>query len=384
MPRAERPATPEACAELLRSCAERRETVRIRGGGTKDHLGTRVPTDVVVETAALGGIIDHVPEDLTVTVGAGMRFDALRAALATHGQFLPLDPPHVDRGATIGGIIASNSNGFGRHRYGGVRDLLLGIRFALPDGTLGRAGGRVVKNVAGYDLNKLFIGSFGTLGVVVEATFKILPVPALRRAASATFKTSADAFAAADALVRTSLRPAALVVERLDDGGWRLLLAAAGEGAPVGRAIRELSSVAEARGAKPEPVDDPDGALDPLREIVDRASGGAVVRAALPHAAQAGFAEAAVRADRNARIVADAASAIVHVHLRDDADGLDVADGLVADAGVLGGSARLERSARARLEPFGGPAPAGAFLMGRLKDAFDPNGILEPARSGIG
>ena len=384
MPRAERPATPERCAELLRSCAELGETVRIRGGGTKDHLGTRGPTDVVLETASMGGIVDHVPEDLTVTVGAGMRFDALRAALATHGQLLPLDPPHVERGATVGGIIATNSNGFGRHRYGGVRDLLLGVRFALPDGTIARAGGRVVKNVAGYDLNKLFIGSFGTLGVVVEATFKILPLPAVRRAASATFKTSADAFAAADALFRTSLRPTALVVERLDDRGWRLLLAAAGEGAPVGRAMAELSSVAEARGAKAEPIEDPDAALVPLRELVDHAAGGAVVRAALPHSAQAGFADAAVRADRNARIVADAASGIVQVHLRDDADALDLADGLVADARVLGGSARLERSARAAVEPFGGPAPAGAFLMRRLKDAFDPTGILEPARSAIG
>ena len=111
MPRAERPTTPERCAEVLRQCSDERQTVRIRGGGTKDHVGTRRPTDVVLETAELGGIVDHVPEDLTVTVGAGMRFDALRVALGTHGQFLPLDPPHVARGATVGGIIAARSSG---------------------------------------------------------------------------------------------------------------------------------------------------------------------------------------------------------------------------------------------------------------------------------
>src|ERR1700716_12241 len=226
MPRAERPATPEACAELLRVCALERRTVRIRGGGTKDHLGVRRETDVTLETAGLDGIVDHVPEDLTVTVRAGMPFAALQSALAKHGQLLPPDPPPAARGATVGGIIAANSNGFWRYRYGSVRDLLLGVRAALPDGTIARAGGRVVKNVAGYDLNKLFIGSLGTLGVVVEATFKILPVPPVTRAATAIFITPQDAFGAADALVRTSLRPTALVVERTDDRRWRLLIVA--------------------------------------------------------------------------------------------------------------------------------------------------------------
>ena len=200
MPRAERPGTPEACAELLRACADAGRTVRVRGGGTKSDLGAQARTDVVLETGGLDGIVDHVPEDLTVTIRGGMTFAALRDALASHGQFLPLDPPHVARGATVGGIIAANSNGFGRYRYGSVRDLLLGIRAALPDGTIARAGGRVVKNVAGYDLNKLFVGSFGTLGVVVEATFKILPLPPVARAASATFASAEGAFQEAHAL----------------------------------------------------------------------------------------------------------------------------------------------------------------------------------------
>jgi glycolate oxidase FAD binding subunit len=384
MPRVERPATAEACAGVLATCATDRTTVRVRGGGTKDHLGTRRETDVVVETAGLDGIVDHVPEDLTVTVRAGMPFAALRDALAAHGQFLPLDPPHVARGATIGGVIASNSNGFGRYRYGGVRDLLLGVRAALVDGTIARAGSRVVKNVAGYDLNKLFIGSLGTLGVIVEATFKILPVPPVTRAASATFATAQDAFGAADALVRTSLRPTAIVVERAADRRWTLVIAAAGEAAPVERALTELGRVAAARGATVEAVGDPESALGPLRELVDLAVGGAVVRAALPLSAQVPFAEAAARSDRGARVVADAASGIAYVHLPDEAGVIAAADGLLADARVLGGSARVERTAVAGLDPFGGPEPAGAFLMRRLKDAFDPSGVLEPARSALG
>jgi glycolate oxidase FAD binding subunit len=381
MPRTERPSSPERCAEVLRECADGRRTVRVRGGGTKDHLGTRRDTDVVVETADLAGIVDHVPEDLTVTVRGGMRFDALRAALAAHGQLLPLDPPHTTRGATVGGIIAANSSGFGRYRYGGVRDLLLGLRAALPDGMIARAGGRVVKNVAGYDLNKLFIGSLGTLGVIVEATFKILPIPPVTRAAAATFASSTDAFMAADALVRTSLRPTALVVERTERS-WRLVVAAAGERAPVDRAMDELARVAAANGTTAEPLADPEDTLGPLREIVDAASSGVVIRAALPLSAQAAFAEAATRGEGGTRIVADAASAIIHVHLPEGADAV-AAETLIASARVLGGSARVERGTMAGLEPFSGPEPAGAFLMHRLKDAFDPRGILEPGRSAI-
>lgn len=382
MPRAERPDTAERCAELLRACAAELRTVRVRGGGTKDGLGGIRETDVVLETGGLGGIIDHVPEDLTVTVGAGIRLDALRDALAAHGQFLPIDAPHLERGATIGGLIGANSSGFGRFRYGGVRDLLLGLRAALPDGTLARSGGRVVKNVAGYDLNKLYIGSRGTLGVVVEATFKILPLPAVTRGAQATFARAADAFAATDSIVRTSVRPTALVVERTADRGWRVVIAAAGERAPVERAIAELGRAASGRGASFEPIDDPETVLAPLRELVDRAPAGAIVRAALPLSAQVAFAEAAVAADPATTLVADAASGVMLVHLHERAGPREAVDALAVDARVLGGSARLERAAG--LEPTGGPEPAGAFLMRRLKAAFDPAGILEPGRVAIG
>ena len=384
MPRVEHPGSAEDAAALLRGCADAAETVRVRGGGTKDHLGIRRPTAVVLETGGLAGILDHVPEDLTVTVGAGTRLDTLRDTLATHGQFLPLDPPHVGRGATIGGMIAANSAGFGRLRYGGVRDLLLGLRAALPDGTVARSGGRVVKNVAGYDLNKLYIGSLGTLGVVTEATFKILPLPPVSRATSATFTGSADAFGAADELVRTSLRPTALVVERTAERQWRLVVAAAGESGPVERAMAETARSASARGGTIEPVNEIESMLGPLREIVDASADGAVIRAALPLSAQTAFAEAAASADRTAWVVADAGSGILHVQLAgDDATVRAAADLLLAMARVLGGSARVERSAVDGLDLFGGPEPSGAFLMRRLKDAFDPRGILEPARSAI-
>ena len=148
--------------------------------------------------------------------------------------------------------------------------------------------------------------------------------------------------------------------------------------------MSEFARAAAARGATAEPVGDPESMLGPLREIVDGATEGIVVRAALPLSAQPSFAEAAAKADRGARVVADAASGIATVHLREDRAGLvAAADALLANARVLGGSARIERSSVLGLEPFGA-APAGVFLMRRLKDAFDPQGILEPARSAVG
>src|SRR4029077_4362175 len=195
------PADAAECARTLAEAARDRRTVRIVGSGTKSYIGDVGPTDVELGTARLGGGIDHEPADLTVTGGAGVGVADLSRVLEQAGQFLPLDPPHAVE-ATIGGVIAANSNGFWRARYGGVRDLLIGTRIALVDGTVARAGGRVVKNVAGYDLDKLIVGSFGTLGVIVEATFKILPLPAASDGLVARFARAADAFAAANAVVR--------------------------------------------------------------------------------------------------------------------------------------------------------------------------------------
>jgi glycolate oxidase FAD binding subunit len=138
-----RPADAAACARAVADAAATSRSIRIRGAGTKDYLGEMLPTDAVLDTTALAGVVAHVPGDLTVTVAAGTRFAELRLALARAGQFLPLDPPHADA-ATIGGIVAANSTGFWRARYGGVRDLLIGTTAVLGDGTIARSGGRVV------------------------------------------------------------------------------------------------------------------------------------------------------------------------------------------------------------------------------------------------
>jgi glycolate oxidase FAD binding subunit len=381
-----RPADPAACARAVAESAAASRSLRIRGAGTKDHLGEVLPTDAVLDTTALAGVVAHVPGDLTVTVAAGTRFAELRSTLARAGQFLPLDPPHADA-ATIGGIVAANSTGFWRTRYGGVRDLLIGTTTVLGDGTIARSGGRVVKNVAGYDLNKLFVGSFGTLGILVECTFKVLPRPPVSAGAHAHFARSADAFAAADAIVRTSARPAALAISGGPDGAWELLLQADGDAAPVERTLDLLSRSARKYGTSAQRHQSVPAVLAALNELSARGDG-AVVRVALPIAAQPAFATTAAGLEGFAQLVADAASGIVRVVLRgDDTVVLDAADTLLAAARVCGGSARVERrpeSLGARLRAWGDAEPAGLFLMRRLKEAFDPRGILEPGRSATG
>jgi glycolate oxidase FAD binding subunit len=381
-----RPADIAGCARAVAESAAASRSLRVRGGGTKDHVGELLPTDAVLDTTALAGVVAHVPGDLTVTVAAGTRFGELRSALARAGQFLPLDPPHADA-ATIGGIVAANSTGFWRARYGGVRDLLIGTTSVLGDGTVARSGGRVVKNVAGYDLNKLFVGSLGTLGVLVECTFKVLPRPPVSAGALAQFARSADAFAAADAIVRTSARPAALAISGGPRGSWELLLQADGDAAPVARTLELLSQAARGHGTTAQQNDEVPALLTELNDISGRGSG-TVVRAALPLAAQPAFAATAVRVEGFAELVADAGSGIVRVVLSgDDTAMLDGAGALLAAARVCGGSARIERrpeSLRARLTAWGGSEPAGRFIMHRLKEAFDPRGILEPGRSAAG
>ena len=376
------PRTYQDVAMALGSANARKLSIRVRGAGTKDYLGDLHPTALIVETAALRGIVAHVPADLTVTVAAGTPISELRATLAQAGQFLPLDPPHAEA-ATIGGVVAANSTGFWRARYGGVRDQLIGTTTALADGTLARAGGRVVKNVAGYDLNKLLIGSLGTLGVIVECTFKILPLPKASAGLQASFARAIEAFAAADALARTPARPAALVVESTARDAWRLLVLAQGDPSAVERTLAIAADAAQAQGGTAERHDDIELGLGPLREL-PATTRGTVVRASLPIAAQNAFADVATRLGGFRHLVADAASGVVRIHVQsDDSSEIAAADALRAAARVCGGSAHIERrpdAIRNSVSAWGDGDVPGLFLMKRLKGAFDPNGVLEPGR----
>jgi glycolate oxidase FAD binding subunit len=169
------PGTIEETSEVMKLASREGLAVSPRGGGTKIGLGNPPrQVDLILSTARMDGIIEHVPGDQIVRVQAGLKLQDLQERLAESDQMLGVDPP--EEGATIGGIVAANSSGPRRLRYGTVRDLIIGIKVVLADGTVAKAGGKVVKNVAGYDLSKLFTGSLGTLGVIAEANFRLHPI----------------------------------------------------------------------------------------------------------------------------------------------------------------------------------------------------------------
>ncbi|WP_223805770.1 FAD-binding oxidoreductase [Pseudanabaena sp. UWO310] len=173
------------------------------GNATKLDWGGLVSrADLVVSTAMLDQTIEHCVGDLTVTVEAGVKYRDLQALLAKQGQFLAIDPPYAAE-ATMGGILATGSSGSLRHRYNSVRDMCLGIEFVRTDGALVKAGGRVVKNVAGYDLMKLLTGSYGTLGIVSSITFRLYPLPESTQIVVLT--GTAEAIAAAQQQISTSV-----------------------------------------------------------------------------------------------------------------------------------------------------------------------------------
>jgi len=175
------PASAEAVGRLLEWANREKLCVLVRGAGTK--MGWGAPPrqiDILMSTTRLNAVVAHRHGDLTATIQAGATLGDVNRALAQHGQWIPLDAPSAER-ATIGGLVATNDSGPRRHRYGAPRDLIIGVEFARADGRLAKGGGIVVKNVAGYDLPRLLTGSFGSLGVIITATFKLYPLTAASR-----------------------------------------------------------------------------------------------------------------------------------------------------------------------------------------------------------
>ncbi len=171
--------------------------------------GIPEPFDILLLTNKLDRLLEHEAPDLTCHVEAGMTLAALQTQLATKGQRLALDSPAAEQ-VTIGGLLATNASGPKRLRYGTARDLVIGLSVIQANGEIAHSGGRVVKNVAGYDLNKLYIGSLGTLGVIVEANFKLHPLPSSERTLLLTFVTLQDTMQAVMAITGSLLQPTAL------------------------------------------------------------------------------------------------------------------------------------------------------------------------------
>ncbi len=206
----EQPKTAEELASILARASTQRKTVELGGNFTKRAgAGPSGPADITLSTSQLNRILMYEPRDLTISVGAGITYEELSRTLAPNRQMIPLDPVFSDK-ATIGGIVASNSSGPRRRAYGTARDLVIGMTFATLEGKLVQSGGMVVKNVAGLDMGKLMIGSWGTLAALTSVNFKLVPMPAVESTLMLAVDSPAEAFEIRDQLIRSVLQPVAI------------------------------------------------------------------------------------------------------------------------------------------------------------------------------
>ncbi|MFI0423891.1 FAD-binding oxidoreductase [Spongiactinospora sp. 9N601] len=359
------PESTDETAAVLRAAAGHDLAVLPVGGGTKLHWGPPPERcDLLLDTCCLAAAPDHAAGDLVVRAQAGVTMEALAGLLARSGQELALDVPMA--GATVGGTLATATAGPRRFRYGTARDLLIGITVVLADGTVARSGGRVVKNVAGYDLGKLFTGSYGTLGVIAEATFRLHPLPAQRRWIAFTAPDPHAARALVAALAAAQAEPSAVELDWPDPGA-PLTVSALIEGTAADRRAAALLPLGEAAALPPEYEEDADGALLELR----------VPPASLATALLT-VRDAAERAGLSPRVSGAAASGVLRIALPAH-EGLSgfVSAVRAAIDGRLVVVAAPEPLMR-RLDPWG---DTGALtLMRRVKERFDPGRRMSPGR----
>jgi glycolate oxidase FAD binding subunit len=351
------------------ACDEGRAIVPSGCGRHLDMAGAPRALDALVRLSRLDRVVAHDPADMTVTVQAGCTLSALDAVLATAGQWLPLDPPCPEV-TTVGGLVAANLAGLLRTSHGTVRDWLIGITVVGAGGALIRGGGRVVKNVAGYDVTKLHAGAFGTTGVIVEATFKVKPRPACERACVFEVRSLAAACELALA-VRAEVEPTWIEVERPAGGRARVCVGFGGSGAWAEEAMRRVARLGA--GAEVSSGASLRAELTSLRA----ASAAAVVRVAtLP--AELGAMLAGV--DESLHVVSSAAAGVAHLMVSDVARVAPLVRDL-REWAPRGSVVVVERGvpeAKRDVEVWGSLPAGAAPLMRGLKRAFDPAGVFAP------
>ena len=214
------PETAEELAGLLVGAAAEGQSINLCGNSTKNGMGGPIaPAEVTISTAKLNRVLQYEPRDLTISVEAGISYRELSRVLAEHGQMVPLDPAFSEH-ATVGGIVAANVSGPRRRLYGTARDMVIGMTFATLEGKLIPSGGMVVKNVAGLDMGKLMIGSFGTLAAIAVVNFRVHPMPVGTRTFVGEFEGVADAIQRRDEVLKSQLQPSAIDLVKNDGGIW--------------------------------------------------------------------------------------------------------------------------------------------------------------------
>lgn len=376
LPAALRPATPVQAGEVLAAAAEAGQGVRLVGGGTRQGWGHSLSEiDLEVATTGLAGVREHNAGDLTAVLGAGTPLAQAQAAFAAAGQMLAVDPPFA-ASATVGGLVATADSGPMRHRHGAIRDLILGATVALPDATLARAGGKVIKNVAGYDLAKLFCGSFGTLGMIVEVVVRLHPLPAGMSTAIGATSDPAVLARAAGALARAPLELLSLDVAW--QSGRGAVLARAG-GSAAGESAGVAAGMLRDAGADADLLEADDVLWNDQRAGQRSADEGTVVRLS-GLASRLDQVLAAVEAE-GARLVGRAALGLSWITL--PATDPEVAVAAVQRLRAVLSPSRCvvldaPQAVRDALDPWDVSEGPELALARRLKARFDPDGACNP------
>ena len=392
------PASVDEASAVLAAATEHGLAVVPRGSGTAIGWGARpARCDLLIDTLRLDRVVEHEAGDLVARVQAGVTMAGLAAVLSSAGQQLALDVPpgNGSRAAspTVGGVLATGTAGPRRLRYGTPRDLVIGVTVVRADGTVAKSGGKVVKNVAGYDLGKLYTGSYGTLGLITEAVFRLHPLPAASAFVTAGYAGPEAAAQAVAAAAGSELAPAAIEIDRPARDGL-ISVAVLLEGDPAGVAeraagLRGVLGAGTAVADRPPPwwarVDSADrtviriafwaAALPGVLAAVDRAGAAAGLDPAVGGSAAAGVLHAVL-----GRGAAPGAVAEFLTSLRDGLAGLEP-----GSAGGEGPPARASAVVLTAPAPvrdtldLWGPVPALA-LMRALKDQFDPGHLMAPGR----
>jgi glycolate oxidase FAD binding subunit len=387
------PGSTEEASAVLRVAAEHGLTVHPRGGGSRVSWGTSARCDLIVDTGRLSGVVEHAAGDLVAQVRAGTRMADFAAVLAQAGQEIALDVPGT---ATVGGVIASGLAGPRRLRYGTPRDLLIGITIVRADGTVAKSGGKVVKNVAGYDLGKLFAGSAGTLGLITEATFRLHPLPAASAYVTAEYVAVSVACDAVAAAANSPLVASAVELTRAGpDGPIRVgvLLEGSADGVQS-RSLRMAGLLGKAEVGTEPPAWWPGSPLAAAGETLIRVS---FWVSALPRVLDA-IEAAAGRADVSPLIAGSAGAGVLYLRASGPAAAVAgfaraLREGLARDhSGAVGAergavvvlaapsAVQEELAARDGVNAGMNGAVPGLALMRAVKDQFDPGHRMAPGR----
>lgn len=369
------PATPAELAEALGDAIVHNRRIELAGNSTKRSMGGPLPSpDIVLSTCQLRRVLAYEPNDLTISVEAGLPWRDLTALLAEHRQMVPLDPPFADR-ATVGGVISTNSSGPRQRLYGTARDLVIGMTFATTQGKLVQSGGMVVKNVAGLDMAKLMIGSFGTLAAIVSVNFKLIPMPECESTFVFESKTLSGAIAARDGILKSQLTPSAIdlinvgAAAATTNGQWLLAVRVGGTEAAVDRYRRDLT----VQGATETDSSFWDSVEQFTPHFLECTPNGAVVRASCT---LKGLEDAL--ASLQGPAVARAGSGGCYGYFAQAAG----AQKWAAESAAQGRAAVIEyspESGRESLDMW--PSPGSGFgTMRRIKHLFDPENLLNPGR----